>query len=134
MVRIRAKPQREGGFLLDNRNLEIKATASSPAEKPRNVTIVDEVSLRLRRSKVLGLIGESGAGKSTIGLSSMVTAEVASAPGGEIILNGRDILRGGAQTLRKVRGWEVCYVAQSAAAVFNPAHRLMDQVVEAAHP
>src|SRR5690606_33099415 len=51
--------------------------------------------------------------------------------GGEVILNGRDILKGGKSGLRKLRGREVCYVAQSAAASFNPAHRLMDQVVEA---
>src|SRR5688572_22002546 len=51
--------------------------------------------------------------------------------GGEVILNGRDILKGGKTGIRKLRGKEVCYVAQSAAAAFNPAHRLMDQVVEA---
>ena len=51
--------------------------------------------------------------------------------GGEVILNGRDILKGGKDGFRKLRGREVCYVAQSAAAAFNPAHRLMDQVVEA---
>ncbi|MGO4842092.1 ATP-binding cassette domain-containing protein, partial [Rhizobiaceae sp. 2RAB30] len=50
--------------------------------------------------------------------------------GGEVVLNGRDILQGGKKGLRQLRGCEVCYVAQSAAAAFNPAHRLMDQVVE----
>ena len=51
--------------------------------------------------------------------------------GGEVILNGRDILKGGVSGFRELRGREVCYVAQSAAAAFNPAHRLMDQVIEA---
>ncbi|TIM06399.1 MAG: ABC transporter ATP-binding protein, partial [Mesorhizobium sp.] len=51
--------------------------------------------------------------------------------GGEVMLKGRDILKGGKEGFRKLRGREVCYVAQSAAAAFNPAHRLMDQVVEA---
>ena len=51
--------------------------------------------------------------------------------GGEVILNGRDILKGGPSGFRKLRGREVCYVAQSAAAAFNPAHRLMRQVIEA---
>ena len=82
---------------------------------------------------MLGLIGESGAGKSTIGLSSMGYGRGGvRITGGEVILNGRDILKGGKQGFRKLRGREVCYVAQSAAAAFNPAHRLMDQVVEAA--
>ncbi|MEK1930783.1 MAG: ABC transporter ATP-binding protein, partial [Pararhizobium sp.] len=51
--------------------------------------------------------------------------------GGEVILNGRDILKAGADGFRRLRGREVCYVAQSAAAAFNPSHKLMDQVVEA---
>ncbi|TIW18480.1 MAG: ABC transporter ATP-binding protein, partial [Mesorhizobium sp.] len=50
--------------------------------------------------------------------------------GGEVILHGRDILKQGKNGIRKLRGHEVCYVAQSAAAAFNPAQRLMDQVVE----
>ena len=57
--------------LLDIRNLRIEARVYPPGEEPRDVTIVDDVSLTLQRGKVLGLIGESGAGKSTIGLSSM---------------------------------------------------------------
>jgi peptide/nickel transport system ATP-binding protein len=122
----------EGGTLLDIRNLRIEATVYPPGEAPSKVTIVDDVSLTLQRGKVLGLIGESGAGKSTIGLSSMGYGRGGvKITGGEIILNGRDIRKDGINGLRKLRGNEVCYVAQSAAAAFNPAHRLMDQVVEA---
>ncbi|MDE3775529.1 ABC transporter ATP-binding protein [Sinorhizobium meliloti] len=124
----KAKP----GMLLDIRNLRIEATVYPPGEAPRNIALVDDVSLTLERGKVLGLIGESGAGKSTIGLSSMGYGRGGvRITGGEVILNGRDILKSGKEGLRKVRGREVCYVAQSAAAAFNPAHRLMDQVVEA---
>ncbi|QPC85551.1 nickel ABC transporter ATP-binding protein NikE [Mesorhizobium sp. NBSH29] len=118
--------------LLDIRNLRIEATVYPPGEKPRSITIVDDVSLTLHRGKVLGLIGESGAGKSTIGLSSMAYGRGGvRITGGEVILNDRDILKTGTGGLRKLRGREVCYVAQSAAAAFNPAHKLMDQVVEA---
>ncbi|RWP47010.1 ABC transporter ATP-binding protein [Mesorhizobium sp.] len=125
--------QRDNGVLLNIRNLKVEATLYSPGEKPRDITIVDGVSLHLKRGKVLGLIGESGAGKSTVGLSSMGYGRGGvRITGGEAFLNGRDILKGGVRDLRRVRGSEVCYVAQSAAAAFNPAHRLMDQVVEAA--
>ena len=55
-------------LLLDIRNLRIEATSYPPGEPPRNVVIVDNVSVKVERGKVLGLIGESGAGKSTIGL------------------------------------------------------------------
>ena len=119
-------------LLLDIRNLRIEATVYPPGEPPKDITLVHGVSLTLNRGKVLGLIGESGAGKSTIGLSSMGYGRGGvRITGGEVIINGRDILRGGKAGLRKLRGREVCYVAQSAAASFNPAHRLMDQVVEA---
>jgi peptide/nickel transport system ATP-binding protein len=118
--------------LLDIKNLRIEATSYPPGEKPRRVTLVDDVSLRLEKGKVLGLIGESGAGKSTIGLSSMAYGRGGvQITGGEVWLNGRDILKGGAGGLRKLRGREVTYVAQSAAAAFNPAKPLMEQVVEA---
>ncbi|MGD9912698.1 MAG: ABC transporter ATP-binding protein [Rhizobiaceae bacterium] len=127
----KAPAQPKSDLLLDIRNLKIEATVYPPGEDPRKVTIVDGVSLTLQRGKVLGLIGESGAGKSTIGLSSMGYGRGGvRITGGEVILNGRDILKGGRQAFRKLRGREVCYVAQSAAAAFNPAHRLMDQVVE----
>ncbi len=120
-------------LLLDIRNLRIEATVYQPGERPRNAVIVDDVSLRLEKGRVLGLIGESGAGKSTIGLSAMGYGRGGvRITGGQVILNGRDILKAGPRELRKLRGREVCYVAQSAAAAFNPAHRLIDQVVEAA--
>ncbi len=128
-----ARQAKGDGPLLDIRDLKIEATIYPPGEAPRQVTIVDEVSLQLQRGKVLGLIGESGAGKSTIGLASMGYGRGGvRITGGEVIVNGRDILKGGIPGLRKLRGREVCYVAQSAAAAFNPAHQLMDQVVEAA--
>ncbi len=118
--------------LLDIRNLRIEARVYPPGEQPKTVTLVHDVSLSLKKGKVLGLIGESGAGKSTIGLSSMAYGRGGvRITGGEVMLNGRDILKLGSGGIRAVRGREVCYVAQSAAAAFNPAHKLMDQVVEA---
>ncbi|PKP73914.1 MAG: ABC transporter [Alphaproteobacteria bacterium HGW-Alphaproteobacteria-6] len=118
--------------LLDIRNLRIEATAYPPGEAPRDLVIVDDVSLRLDKGRVMGLIGESGAGKSTIGLSAMAYGRGGvRITGGQVLLNGRDILAAGPAGLRALRGREVTYVAQSAAAAFNPARRLMDQVIEA---
>lgn len=120
-------------MLLDIRDLRIEARVFPPDEAPKTVTLVHDVSLTLKRGKVLGLIGESGAGKSTIGLSSMAYGRGGvKITGGQVLLNGRDILPLNPKGVRKLRGREVCYVAQSAAAAFNPAHKLMDQVVEAA--
>ena len=124
-----ADTKANSGKLLDIRNLRIEATVYPPGEAPKTITLVHDVSLTLEKGKVLGLIGESGAGKSTIGLSSMAYGRGGvRITGGEVILNGRDILQQGKNGIRKLRGREVCYVAQSAAAAFNPAQRLMDQV------
>jgi peptide/nickel transport system ATP-binding protein len=117
--------------LLDIRNLRIEATAYPPGEPPRDVVLVDDVSVSVSKGKVLGLIGESGAGKSTIGLSAMAYGRGGvRLTGGEIVLNGRNIRVADAAALRALRGREVTYVAQSAAAAFNPAKRLMEQVIE----
>ena len=94
--------------------------------------IVDNVDLQLRKGEVLGLIGESGAGKSTIGLSSMCYARAGlHIAGGTITLGGTNIAALDAEGRRAVRGKRIAYIAQSAAAAFNPAHSLMDQVCEA---
>jgi peptide/nickel transport system ATP-binding protein len=118
--------------LLEIRKLRIEATSYPPGEPPRDVVLVDDVSVSVAKGKVLGLIGESGAGKSTIGLSAMAYGRGGvRLTGGEVLLNGRDIRTLRASGLRALRGKEVTYVAQSAAAAFNPAKRLMDQVIEA---
>ena len=94
--------------------------------------IVDHVDLQLQRGEVLGLIGESGAGKSTIGLSSMCYARAGlHIAAGEVVLDGVNIRTLDAEGRRQVRGKRIAYIAQSAAAAFNPAHSLMDQVCEA---
>ncbi|MGY5777464.1 ABC transporter ATP-binding protein [Rhizobium sp. LEGMi135b] len=118
--------------LLSVRDLKIEATSYPPGEPPKRVTIVDRVSFDLQKGKVLGLIGESGAGKSTIGLSALAYGRGgAEITGGQVLLDGVDILPLGKSGIRRIRGARVCYVAQSAAAAFNPAHRLGDQVIEA---
>ena len=118
--------------LLTVKNLKIEATSYPPGEPPKTVTLVDNVSFSVEKGKVLGLIGESGAGKSTIGLSALAYGRGgASIVGGEVLLNGKDILKLGRGGIRSVRGCKVCYVAQSAAAAFNPAHKLGEQVIEA---
>jgi len=118
--------------LLSVRDLSICATVYPPGEAPRAVAIVEGVSFDLRKGRVLGLIGESGAGKSTIALASLAYGRGGvRITGGKVLLGGENILDYGKARIRSVRGARVCYVAQSAAAAFNPAHRLGDQVIEA---
>jgi len=119
--------------LLKVRGLKIGATAYPPGEKPIDIKIVHGVDFDLQPGKVLGLIGESGAGKSTIGLAAMAYGRGGvEITGGEVWVNGRDILKERLRAVRRLRGAEVTYVSQSAAASFNPAKKIMDQVTEAA--
>ena len=118
--------------LLKIRGLKIGATVYPPDANPHSVEIVHGVDLDLEAGKVLGLIGESGAGKSTIGLATLAygrgSVEIT---GGSVELSDRDILKAAPSDVRALRGLEVTYVSQSAAASFNPAKRIMDQVTEA---
>ncbi len=117
----------EKPVLLTIRDLRIEGRADETWTE-----IVKGVDLTLRRGEVLGLIGESGAGKSTVGLAAMgFTRDGCRITGGTIDFDGIDLRKAPESERRSLRGRRIAYVAQSAAASFNPAHRLMDQYCEA---
>jgi peptide/nickel transport system ATP-binding protein len=116
-------------MLLEMKGLKIDGWS---ADRETWLPIVKGVDVQLTRGEVLGLIGESGAGKSTIGLAALGYARYGCRiSGGQILLDGRDIRAFSARELIELRGRRVSYVAQSAAAAFNPAQTLMSQIVEA---
>ena len=116
----------KGELLLEMRELRIEGQADEQWHE-----IVRGVDVTLHRGEILGLIGESGAGKSTIGIASMGYAKPGCRiSGGTIMFDGMDLRSASDSQLRKLRGSRIAYVAQSAAASFNPAHRLIDQYCE----
>ena len=120
-------PRTEGRLLVSIRDLHIEGRADE-----KWVPIVKGVDLDLRTGEVLGLIGESGAGKSTIGLAAMgFTRDGTRISQGSVEFDGIDLVRASASTKRKLLGRRIAYVAQSAAASFNPAHKIIDQHTEA---
>jgi len=112
--------------LLTIRNLRIEGFSDGSWTE-----IIHGVDLDLRRGEVLGLIGESGAGKSTIGLAAMgFCRDGCRISDGEINFAGMDMRAISAQDKRGLFGKKIAYVAQSAAASFNPAHKLINQYLE----
>ncbi len=111
---------------IDNLHIDARANDEWTA-------IVRGVSLAVHPGEVLGLVGESGAGKSTIGLAALgYLRPGARVSGGSVHLLGQDLLALPESERRRFRGTQVAYVAQSAQAAFNPVHRLMDQIVAVA--
>ena len=80
----------------------------------------------------MGLIGESGAGKSTLGLAAMgFTRDGCEIVDGNIMFDGIDLVTATPDVKRQLLGKRIAYVAQSAAASFNPAHKIINQHAEA---
>ncbi|WP_101069069.1 ABC transporter ATP-binding protein [Roseovarius salinarum] len=112
--------------------LEIHDLQIQGYSEERWVDIIKGVDLTLHKGEVMGLIGESGAGKSTIGAAAMGYARDGTRiSGGSIEFDGMELSTATEEEKRALRGSRIAYVAQSAAASFNPAHKIIDQHTEA---
>jgi len=115
--------------LVQIEGLRIVARGEDGTEFP----IVHDVSLSVVPGEVLALIGESGSGKTTIALAMLGYARNGCRiAAGRITVDGKRLDGLDEAALRPLRGRTVAYVAQSAAAAFNPALTIMDQVIEPA--
>ena len=113
--------------LLEIKNLQIEFGSGLSIARA-----ADGVSLMLEAGKTLCLVGESGSGKSVTALSiaKLVPAPPAHYVGGEILLEGRDVLKMSSRELREIRGGLVSYVFQEPGASLNPVFRVGAQIKE----
>ncbi|WP_046863812.1 ABC transporter ATP-binding protein [Microvirga massiliensis] len=113
--------------LVEVRDLKVEATTDSG----RRVEIIKGVSFEIAEGEIVALIGESGSGKTTIALTLLgYTRAGCRIIGGSVHIDGHNMASLPETERVKIRGSAVAYVPQSAAAAFNPAQRIMDQVIE----
>ncbi|MBW8812940.1 MAG: ABC transporter ATP-binding protein [Caulobacterales bacterium] len=115
--------------LVQVRGLSVTACDDAGA----TAAIVKDVSFSVAKGEVLALIGESGSGKTTIALALMgYVRSGCRIAGGEVVVDGVDLAQLPEDRRLALRGCKIAYIAQSAAAAFNPSKTIMDQVVEPA--
>jgi peptide/nickel transport system ATP-binding protein len=111
--------------LLSIRNL------SAVSEREDGAPILRDVSLTLERGQVMGLVGESGAGKSTIAKALLgILPRTIRVTHGEVLFEGRDLLHMPARQLRDVIGNEIALIPQDPQTALNPARRIGAQLTD----
>lgn len=113
--------------LVEIRDLHVEATTDTG----RRIEIIKGVSITIAEGEIVALIGESGSGKTTIAMTLMGYARPGCRiSGGSVIVDGQDVVALTEHQRSAIRGTKVAYVPQSAAAAFNPAMTILEQVIE----
>src|SRR3954464_8747187 len=114
--------------LLEVRNLAIDFNTEGGV-----VNAVKGISFSLEKGETLAIVGESGSGKSVTGLAltRLLPEQPAGYVSGEILLEGRDVLKMKPEELRWIRGNKVAYVFQEPSPSLNPVFTIRNQIAEA---
>lgn len=112
--------------------LEVKNLKTYYSTDSGTARAVDGVSFSLRRNRTLGIVGESGCGKSVTALSIMRLVPIPPGyfAGGEIFWRGTDLLRISEEEMRKMRGNEIAMIFQEPMSSLNPVYTCGNQIVE----
>lgn len=111
--------------------LEIKNLCIDYITQEGTLNVVDNVSFELKQGESLGLVGESGCGKTTLAKTIMkLLPDNGKISSGEIIFKGEDIVKKDKEEIRKLRLNEIAMIAQSAMNSLNPVYTVGDQLVE----
>ena len=115
--------------------LEIKHLTVVYHTEEDDVHALNDVSFTLQKGETLGLVGETGAGKTTTALSIMrlLPKRVGEVQAGEILFEGRDLLRCTDADMRAIRGASVSMIFQDPMTSLNPTIRIGDQIAESIH-
>jgi len=113
--------------------IEVKNLRTSFFTPEGEMRAVDGVSFDIEEGKTMGLVGESGCGKSVTALSIMrlIPSPPGKVVGGQVLLRGQDLLKLNGEEMRKVRGNEISMVFQEPMTSLNPVFTIGNQIVEA---
>src|SRR5437764_10187750 len=119
-----SEPSATVGRAIEVRDLRVALTG-------HDIDVVRDVSFALEPGEVLGLVGETGSGKTTVALALLGYARPGtSIVGGSVLLDGVDLLTSDRSDLRRMRGRLVSYVPQDPSSSLNPALRIGTQIME----
>jgi len=112
--------------------LEIKNFSVAFTQGGKTTTAVDQISFNIKAGETVALVGESGSGKSVTALSvlKLLQYPAASHPTGEILFEGKDILKASQSELRGIRGNDVTMIFQEPMTSLNPLHTIERQISE----
>lgn len=112
--------------------LEVKDLHVHYFSNRKTVRAINNLSLDMQRGRVLGLVGETGAGKTTLALSilNMIRAPQGKIISGSIRFDGKDILAMSKQELRELRGKDIAMIFQDPMTALNPVLTVGDQIAE----